>query len=153
MAPESGKTADVFSADEITRIRGRIHGMADKVQGHEIFIEQHRVKIERTEHDVEELRRTMMSMFADIRGTTASRGDLAAATAVIDLKLNSQAEQMKGIKDSIDKSNANTVWLVRLVIGAIVLAIVGFLLNGGAKRITAAASRTVPHYTLEAPGR
>ena len=106
---------DIFSADEMVRIRGRIHNMADKVQGHEITQENHRVEINRLNEAVRELRQSsvnqsqFMGLVADIlelRTNSATKTELTAAVSLHNLKLDAIAANQAAMEKAQDKVNA-----------------------------------------------
>lgn len=49
----------------------------------------------------------------------------------LEAKDAASAVSVKGIERRLDQIEGTLTWLVRLIIGAIILAILGFALNGG----------------------
>jgi hypothetical protein len=49
----------------------------------------------------------------------------------LETKDAASAVSVKGIERRLDQIESTLTWLVRLIIGAIILAVVGFALNGG----------------------
>lgn len=68
--------------------------------------------------------------------------EIEARMTVIEKALAVDQVTGKGIEKRLDKIEDTLTWLVRLIIGAIILALVGFALGGGFK--LAADAREAP---------
>lgn len=106
---------------EIDRVRARIHNLADKVHGHEIFHETHRVKIEANEREITELRLDIHTALAGVRTETATKTELAAFTAL-------STEKMVNLQRGIDKANGILEKLAWTIIIAVILAIMSLVI-------------------------
>lgn len=113
-----GLDPDLFHDDEMRRVRARLHKLADIQQGHALFIEGHKIEIARTFSDLRELRAMM--------GLYVTQHQMAAEKLVLDTRL-------KTIEDGQKKINDNVTWLVRLVFGVLVVAVLGLILQTKAK--------------------
>lgn len=113
--------ADIYAKDELTRIRGRVHNMADKVQGHEIFLEAHRVEIDRTKQDVAAMRLEFAAQIAQVRADHATKMELTAFTQLA-------SEKMSTLQKSIDKANDTLGKVAWIVITAVIAAVLGLVL-------------------------
>lgn len=108
---------DEYVGSEMDRARARIHNLADKVQGHEIFLENHRVSLQRNQEEINEVRRTLLQSISDLRATSATKQELVNATQMIDLKLAS-------IEKTVNASSESITWAVRVVLGIVIAAVV-----------------------------
>jgi predicted nucleic acid-binding Zn-ribbon protein len=77
------------------------------------------VRITRLEKDIEENKRDIAQ----------NRGD------IVDLKtrLAIAENNIRDIKGELTTIKSNTTWIIRLIIGAIALAVIGFVISGGTK--------------------
>jgi hypothetical protein len=138
---------DEFSHDELTRVRARIHNLADKVQGHEIALENHRVEILRLNEAIRDLRQTtvtqgqFVTLVADIlelRTNSATKTELTAATSLQSVKMEAliasigslekaqtaaNAER-KAAQEKTDAVIAKVAWFIILAVLSAVLALV-----------------------------
>jgi uncharacterized protein YeeX (DUF496 family) len=69
-------------------------------------------RVERIEKDVQDNRRDI--------------SDLKTRLAVAE-------NNIQEIKTDLSSIKSNTAWIIRLILGAIILAVIGFLLSGGTK--------------------
>lgn len=122
---------DLFHDDEMRRLRARMHNLADMVQGHALFLEAHRIEIERNISDIREL-----------RAMTVTHAQLASEKLLLDTRL-------RMIEDGQKKMNDNMTWLVRLVFGVLIVAILGLIVQTKAK---AAGHDDRPRPSLHVPG-
>lgn len=66
----------------------------------------------------------MMEMEARVVGLEARVAQLEARVAVAETNIDN-------VKEKIDKIDSNTTWLLRIVVGAIVAAVLGLILKTG----------------------
>jgi chromosome segregation ATPase len=77
------------------------------------------IRITRLEKDVDESRRDIAQNRGDIV-------DIKTRLAIAENNIQDIKADLKGIKN-------NTSWIIKLIIGAIILAIIGFITSGGLK--------------------
>ena len=75
-------------------------------------------RIVRLEKDIEENKRDI----------TQNRGDIMELKTRLAIAENN----IQDIKGELTSIKSNTTWIIRLIIGAMVLAIIGFIISGGA---------------------
>lgn len=112
---------DETQQSEMERVRARVHHLADRVQGHTIFVEEHRVRIDRSEKDIGALRLEMFAQFAMFRAEHATKTELSAAT-------NLAAEKMNTLQKGIDQANKTLERVAWIVITAVIIAVVGLVI-------------------------
>lgn len=121
-----------FDDNEAKRIRARIHNLADKVQGHEIFLETHRSEIARNKEDLIELRRTVVfqSQFqnisqdlSDLRIVAATKAELVSEKMLINSKLDSMEKNLNAIREAFG-------WGIKIIVGAVIMALMALVLKG-----------------------
>lgn len=139
------RMGDEFSADEMTRVRSRVHNLADKVQGHEITQENHRVEIARINEAIRDLRQScvtqtqFVSIVGDIlelRTNSATKTELTAATSLHNMKIDALTSVIAGLKESQVTGNAErkaaqekTDAVIAKVAWFVVLAVLGAILT------------------------
>lgn len=105
-----------YTGTETDRIRARIHNLADKVQGHEVFLEQHRSDLARNRDDIRELRQQTTQY--------VTQSQLVSEKTLLMNKLDTIAGDVAGIRKA-------GYWFMGVVGTAIVLAIMNLILKGG----------------------
>lgn len=172
MAAADYRPQDEFSGSELDRARARIHNLADKVQGHEIFLENHRVEIARLNEAVRDLRSStvnqaqFMGIVADIlelRTSSVTKTELTAAVSLHNLKLDAIAASQVSMEKAQEKVNAErkadqekinaviakVAWFIILAVLAAVLGIV--LANKGAIGKGVSSVKIMPDLVALAP--
>lgn len=112
---------DEETQSEMERVRARVHHLADRVQGHTIFIEEHRVRIDRSEKDIAALRLETLAHLATFRAEHATKTELSAAT-------NLAAEKMNTLQKSIDQANKTLERVAWIVMTAVIIALLSLVI-------------------------
>lgn len=123
---------EMFDGDESKRLRARIHNLADKVQGHEIFLETHRSELARNKEEILELRRTVVYQpqfqnisqdLSDLRIAAATKSELVSEKMLINSKLDAMEKNLNGIREAFG-------WGMKIIVGAVLMALLALVLKG-----------------------
>ncbi len=102
----------------IEKFRARFHNLADKVHGHEL--------------KVAELRLQVNYLLESFKGM-ASAAQLTAAVATIEQKLSAESKvltlQIGHIHEDVSSIKRGIWWVIGIVIGAVILAVLAFVLK------------------------
>jgi hypothetical protein len=115
---------DAAMADErdLGAIRGHLNRVADKVDAHEGTLREHAVLMTVNAHSIEAM-----------RATVATQDQLEGAVAGVTGKLETfhleNRLTNKNMESKLDAIQSGITWVVRLVIGAVILAVIGYLLQ------------------------
>ncbi|MFP3415007.1 hemolysin XhlA family protein [Bacillus sp. SIMBA_074] len=74
-------------------------------------------ELQELKNDIHEIKLEQKEMKGDIRN--------------LDIRTTSHDREIININKTLDKISANTTWILRIIIGAIVTALIGLLLKGG----------------------
>lgn len=99
--------------NEIAVLRARLHGMANDVQNHGVKLELHNLELANLKESIKTL--------AD---NTATSDQLTAATQIVQLKLDRMGDDVSTMKSAM-------VWTVRVVVGAVLLAVIALVIRSG----------------------
>jgi CHASE3 domain sensor protein len=149
---------DEFTGNEMDRARARIHNLADKVQGHEIFIEKQREILARVEKEVTTMRMEFIQQVASVRAdatqqVTALRADSATKTELSAFTALA-TEKMGNLQKSIDKANDTLGKVAWIVITAVIMAVLGLVIvNRSAIGKVASSVSFMPDVVAFAPRR
>lgn len=101
------------ATDELARTRERLHKINDMVQSHEVKLGEHSI---------------LLTMFAGeletLKQNVATKEHVEAGVTALTLKLDNLADKVAPIRSGVH-------WLVILVLGAVVTAILTLVLRGG----------------------
>lgn len=135
---EERDDSELFSQDEWRRIRARIHNLSDRMQGHALFLEQHRSDIKHLDEAVRELRLSMVNQpqhlalvneVVEIRKDSATKGELTSVTTLLTLKLDAVLKA----QEKTDNNLSKVMWIVLTAVIGAVLGMV--ILKGGAPKL------------------
>lgn len=124
---------DLFSPNEVRRMLARIHNLNDAQQGHALFIEGHRIEIQRTKELLSELSREVVRQpqfshalndIMSLRETSATRAEILAMQTL-------QASQLKTLQESVAKIDANLSRGVWIVLATVIVAALGLVIRAG----------------------
>lgn len=99
------------SPDDFERLRARVHNQSDRLERHEL-------RIGILESDCERLR-------ADTNGLQ----ERAITKESVTLLLKPLTDQIGSLKDAIEKIESNIVWGTRLVVGAVIVALIAMVMK------------------------
>lgn len=98
--------------NEIAVLRARLHGMANDVQNHGIKLELHNLELQ-----------NMKEAIKTLADNTATSDQLASATQIVQLKLDAMGSDVSTMKSAM-------VWTVRIIVGAVIAAVLALVLRG-----------------------
>jgi hypothetical protein len=98
--------------NEISVLRQRQHALADAVHQHGIKLELHSLELLNVKKAMELL-----------AASAATGEQLASATQIVQLKLDRLGDDVSTMKNAM-------VWAVRLVVGAVIMAVIALVLRG-----------------------
>lgn len=115
---------DEAELSEIDKLRSRIHNMSDRLQSHESRLAVSEFIAENLTKRVDAFARTM-----------ATGEQLTNAVTQIELKLTNTKEKLESavasLKDDLGPIKNGIYWIVTLIIGAVVLAIIATVIKKG----------------------
>lgn len=111
MASPDHEEEEFVQSTEESRIRARIHKLADQVQIHTLTLAEHALLLRALTDD----QRTMKS-------TMATTEQVAHSAALIEAKID-------GIREIVEPIRRGINWAIGLVLGAVILAIIGLVIK------------------------
>jgi hypothetical protein len=130
--PESGHVADILrrsvgarvsDAEEINKVRDRMHKLADTVQHHESKLAQHDIVLANLAQTVE-----------SVRGQMSTREQLESAVVLFTLRLDKAVSEMTlkllEVHTDLDPIKRGIHWAVGLILTTVILAILALVIKG-----------------------
>jgi len=105
-------------------IRPRIHNLNDELQLHRLSIKEHDIVLGMLKTDI-----------ALMRATAATREQLETGLKSVGEKIENVHTQtdlkLDAIKETLDPLKRGIYWVVTVIVGAVILAVIGLALRGG----------------------
>lgn len=118
---------------ELRTVRARVHRLADRVQGHDGTIREQGARLEMLVRNFEAHQRDTGAAVEALRRDTAKASDLKASETLLTQKLdylhNENRLKLEHLASKVDPIQNTLSRLAWLIIGAVVLAVLGFIVR------------------------
>lgn len=122
---EPSKIGCPMESRELDRLRSRVHNLSDTVHHHALKLGSHDLMLD-----------VLDKHFETLRGSTATREQLELVSQTtkqhVDNAVAGVAAQVQSVKEDLAPIKRGIYWAVALILGAVILALVGTVLRGGA---------------------
>lgn len=111
--------------DQLERgIRPRIHNLSDDLQTQRMQVREHEILIRMMQTDIAMIRTSSATREQLDAGLKAVGQEIKDGRAQTDLKLDA-------IKETLDPLKRGIYWVVTVIVGAVILAVIGLAMKGG----------------------